>query len=282
MAISNFIPELWTQDTLDILKKRLVGEAITNQKIVEDAINEGDTVHILTSSALTDKDYPATSNITYEAPSDGTQDLSVNLKRYVAFTAEDVDKVQSRPEWVSQYTSQMAYQLADYLDAQIMAEYANASLDSYETGTTAWQFAANCSDVPYFFASIVRQLEVANAPGGMPFVVGPAALGEALNRYQGGRATSLGDQVTLNGFVGNMMGVNVYTSNNCGNSGQDGIAGIEGQTIAMVKQIMSMEALRLEGRIADGVRAFLVAGIKTYRPEILIDCHFNSTMIAAS
>jgi len=281
MAISNFIPELWTADTLDILKKRLVGEAICNQNIVEDAVSEGDTVHILTSSALTDAAYPATANITYEAASDGTQDLSVNLKRYVAFTAEDIDKVQSRPNWVSQYTMQMGYQLADYLDAQIMAEYANASLDSYETGSTAWQFAAAGTDVPYFFASIVRQLEVANAPAGMPFVVGPPALGEALNRYNGGRETALGDRVTQNGFVGTMMGCNVYTSNNCGNSGQDGIAGIEGQTIALVKQIASMEALRLEGRIADGLRSLLVAGIKTYRPEILIDCHFNSTLIGS-
>jgi hypothetical protein len=281
MAISNFIPELWTSETLDILKNKLVGEVVCNRQFEEDVMNEGDTVHILKSSALTDAAYPATSNITYEAPADAVSDLLIDINRYAAFTAEDIDKVQSKPEWVAQYTRQMAYQISDYFDAQIMAEYANASLDSYETGTTAWQFAAAGTDVPYFFASIKRQLEVANAPDGQPFVIGPPQLGEALNRYFGAKATGLGDNVSLNGFAGQVMGVNVYTSNNAGNSGQDGIAGIEGQTIALAYQIKSMEALRLEGRVADGVRALYVGGIKTYRPENLIDCHFNSTLIGS-
>jgi len=122
---------------------------------------------------------------------------------------------------------------------------------------------------------------VANAPGGQAFVIGPPALGEAINRYVGGKASNLGDNVTMNGFHGKFMGVNVYTSNNCGNSGEDGLAGIEGETIALAYQVKKMEALRLEGRFSDGVRSLWVGGIKTYRPEISIDCHFNSTLIGS-
>jgi len=128
MAISNFIPELWTADTLEILKNRLVAEAVTNQNIASDVINEGDKVHILTSSALTDNAYPASANITYEAPSDGTQDLDIDIKRYVAFEAQDLDAIQAKPAWVSQYTSQMGYQLADHFDGLLCAEALFVSL----------------------------------------------------------------------------------------------------------------------------------------------------------
>ena len=284
MAISNFIPEIWTNEALDTLKNQLVAERVADMSYNSDVVNDGDTIHILKHAAIADAAYPASSNITYSALSDGTSDLSINTKRYFAFEVPDLDKAQARPEFVTRATANGAYDIADHFDALLLAEYANASVDSYETGSTAWQFTlATCADIPPFFASIVRQLQVANAPSGQAFVIGPPQLGEAINTYFGGKATDR-TAILANGFKGNFFGVNVYISNNCttASSVTHGLAGIEGQTTALVYQLKKTEALRLEGRFSDGVRMLVVGGIKTYRPEILIDVNLNSTVIATS
>lgn len=278
MAISNFIPEIWTQEALQILMNNLVAEKVCNRTFEREIQGIGDKLHIVACGNLADAEYAA-DNITYSALSDSDNELSIDLKRYVAFEVPDLDKVQSKPEFVNKFTAQAAYQIADYFDTQVLAEYANAGLDSYETGSTAWQFSADCSDFPRLPAAILRQLEGAKAPMGRPFLIGPPELREAANRYLGGRATQMGDDVTRNGFVGQVMGVNIYTSNNC-TSGH-GLAGIEGETVALAYQLNKVEAIRLEGRFSDGVRMLVVGGIKTFRPAISIDVNLNTTLIGS-
>ena len=280
MAISNFIPEIWTSGIVEILKKKLVAEAVTNRQYDGEVAANGNVVHIIGAGSVADNAYPASSNITYSAVSDTTSDLNINLNRYCAFEAPDLDVAQSKVAFVEMTTRDCAYQIADYFDTQVLAEYANASLDSYKTGSTAWQFLITCSDFPRLPAAIVRQLEAANAPAGQPYMVLPPEGREAALRYLGPRASNLGDQVMTNGFIGNLMGVNMYTSNNL-DSGH-GLAGIEGDGIALAYQVNMMEALRLEGRISDGVRMLVNGGIKTYRPAIQIDINLDTTLIATS
>jgi len=282
MAISNFIPEIWTNSALDTLKNTLVAESVCDMSYNSEVANEGDKIHILKHAAVSDAAYPSSSNITYSALSDGTSDLDVNVKRYMAFEVPDLDKVQSKPEFVTKASQNGAYDIADHFDALLLAEYANASLDSYESGSTDWQFTtATAADIPMLFASLVRQLQVANAPmAGKPFLIGPPILGEAINVFFGGKATDR-TGIVKNGFKGEFFGINVYVSNNCTTetSSTHGLCGIEAQSIALVYQLKKMEALRLEGRFSDGVRALVVGGLKTYRPEILIDVNLNSTIM---
>jgi hypothetical protein len=103
---------------------------------------------------------------------------------------------------------------------------------------------------------------------------------QAIRRYFAGRATQLGDTVLQNGFVGQVMGLDLYMSNNC-TSGH-GLAGVKQDNIALAIQIKpeNFENVRLEGRFADGVRGRLLAGIKTYRTATLIDVNLNTTIMA--
>jgi len=271
MAISNFIPEVWTASALDTLKNTLVAEAVCDMSYNSEVADYGDTIHILKHAAVADAAYPASSNITYNALSDGTSDLSINVKRYFAFEVPDLDKAQAKPEFVSKATANGAYDIADHFDALLLGEYANASLDSYETGTTDWQFTtATAADVPMMFASLIRQLQAANAPmGARPFLIAPPTLVEAINVFYGGKMTQPNGVLT-NGFRGSFFGIDVYVSNNCTNetSSDHGLCGCTGQSIALVYQLKKMEALRLEGRFSDGVRSLVDGGLKTYRPEI--------------
>jgi len=244
----------------------------------------GDTLHILSVGTLTDNAYTG-SYITYEDLTDATSDLVIDLKRYVAFNNEDYDKALSNVEYKAELLTDAGYQLGDYFDAQVMAEYANAGINNYATGTTPWQFTATtCANVPAFFASILRDLKEANAPAGSAYLIAPPTVAEAVRIYFGGKlASDLSDKAVESGLIGKFFGVNLYESNNVVTSTNiRALAGIEGTCIAMANDIITDEGIRLEGRIADGYRFLALGGIKTYRAAISVDVNINTTPIATS
>jgi hypothetical protein len=176
--------------------------------------------------------------------------------------------------------------MGDYWDALVMAEYANAGLDSYATGTTPWQVTATtAANIPQLFGAIVRQLKKANAPRGDIYAVVPPEIEEAITMYFGNKGPSsvMSDDYVMNAnYRGKMFGVNVFISNNLvtGSSVTHGLAGVMGTSIALANDIITDEKLRLEGRIADGQRILSIGGIKTYRPAVSIDINLNETVIA--
>jgi len=285
MALANVIPEVWRKVVLAGLRKDLPFEMVANKKFKEEVFGMGSKLHILSVGALTDAEYGA-GNITYSALSDSKVTLDIDLKRYVAFNNEDYDKALTNVDYLAEVLTDAGYQLGDFFDATGMGEYANAGIDSYSTGTTAWQFTATtCANVPAMFAALRKDLKKANAPAGNVFLIAPPEVEEAVNIYYGnkGAASAKSDEIMTNGFVGKFFGVNLYTSNNCVTATQlHGLAGVEGTAIALANDVITDEGIRLEGRIADGYRFLAIGGIKTYRPAISIDVNFNTTVIATS
>ena len=285
MALSNVIPEVWRKTVLAALRESLVFRSVANLNFKQEVWGMGDTLHVLSLGALADAEYDS-SNITYTDPTDSTEDLLIDKAQYVAWKVEDNVKAKTNVAFESELLLDAGHQLADYWDALGMAEYANASLDSYSTGTTDWQFTnATAANIPAFYAAIRRQLKNAKAPMGQAFVIGTPELEEATNLYFGGKlASAKADDVVTNGFAGKFFGVNLYTSLNCVtvDTTDHGLAGIEGTAIALADDVITDEGIRLEGRIATGHRMLTMGGIKTYRPAISVDVNLNSTTIATS
>ena len=285
MALSNVIPEVWRKTVLAALRESLVFRSVANLNFKQEVWGMGDTLHVLSLGALADAEYDS-SNITYTDPTDSTEDLLIDKAQYVAWKVEDNVKAKTNVAFESELLLDAGHQLADYWDALGMAEYENASLDSYSTGTTDWQFTnATAANIPAFYAAIRRQLKNAKAPMGQAFVIGTPELEEATNLYFGGKlASAKADDVVTNGFAGKFFGVNLYTSLNCVtvDTTDHGLAGIEGTAIALADDVITDEGIRLEGRIATGHRMLTVGGIRTFRPAISIDVNLNETTIATS
>ena len=285
MAISNFIPEIWTNEMVMLKETALVGIPLCNTSFKEKSgFNKGDILHILLQADVTEDAYPASANITYQALSDAESQLTVDIDRYFAFEVPDLSKIQSNIEFVGPAVRRGQYQMNKTYDGQVLAQYANATLDSYETGTTAWQLGTAGADTPTLFAAVANQLDGVDAPQEGRFIVGPSNFRQAINLWMGGKATDLGDVTTKNGFVGTILGFDVHISNNCSvvSTTTHGLAGVKQDNMALATQIdgVTAETLRLEGRISDGVRARLCGGVKTYRPGTLVDVNFNTTLIA--
>jgi len=277
--------EMWTQVALAGLRKDLVGAMICNSQFKQEVWGKGDTLNIVGVSTLTDKEY-TDDNITYEDITDSSQKLEIDKARYVAFKREDAARAKTSIEKMTEVVTDAGYQMGDYWDALVMAEYANAGLDSYATGTTPWQVTATtAANIPQLFGAIVRQLKKANAPRGDIYAVVPPEIEEAITMYFGNKGPSsvMSDDYVMNAnYRGKMFGVNVFISNNLvtGSSVTHGLAGVMGTSIALANDIITDEKLRLEGRIADGQRILSIGGIKTYRPAVSIDVNLNETVIA--
>ena len=286
-TLGDITPEVWRNVVLAQLRKDLVGELICNKNFKQEFWGKGDTLNISSIGTLTDNQY-GDDNITYEALTDSKVQLVIDQEQYVAFKDEDAERNNISVNYMTEVMTDMGYQLGDFWDNKIMAEYANAGLDSYATGTTDWQITATtAANLPALMGSLKRQLKVANAPAGDIYFVAPPEIEEAVTLYFGskGPASQYSDQYAHNAnYAGKFFGVQLFISNNCvtETSSTHGLAGVVGTSIALANDVITDEALRLEGRIANGYRALSIGGVKTYRPAISIDVNLNETVIATS
>ncbi len=284
MTIASFIPEIWAQEIIAVLQKSLVGMAIVNTDIAGAITKVGDTLKINTASAVSTFDVDSSSNITYQDVDLTDTDLIVNIYKGFALKLEDKDKIQTAAPWQSVFTEDGIYQLRDDIDVLILAEYANAGLDSYETGSTPWQLGTEAADVPKLLDSLELQLNEAKAPDSGRYILAPNILMQAFSRYGMSVDTQLGDDTRRNGFMGRLGGFDIFRTSNptVGGGVSHGLAGVKAHSIAFAQQIApnSLEMFRSHGRWADLIRGAVLAGIKTYRPATLIDINLNTTLLA--
>src|SRR3972149_1672563 len=101
MALSNFIPMLWSARILENLHKSLVyGQAGVINRDYEGEIKDvGDSVKINSIGAITVGSY--TKNSDTNSPQDvsgARQTLLIDQAKYFNFQVDDIDRVQTRPD----------------------------------------------------------------------------------------------------------------------------------------------------------------------------------------
>ena len=140
MAITNFIPELWSANILLELQKNLVYGSAVNRDYEGDIANYGDTVHITGIAHISIGDYTAHTDITIEPATDkDAGELVINQSKYFAFEIDDVEKRQAMNNLTAAYSRDAAYKLRDLTDqylAGLMAAGAKSKLDPI-SGATA-------------------------------------------------------------------------------------------------------------------------------------------------
>ena len=117
MAITNFIPELWSANILLELQKNLVYGSAVNRDYEGDIANYGDTVHITGIAHISIGDYTAHTDITIEPATDkDAGELVINQSKYFAFEIDDVEKRQAMNNLTAAYSQDAAYKLRDLTD----------------------------------------------------------------------------------------------------------------------------------------------------------------------
>ena len=273
MAITTFIPELWSARLLYALEKSHVATNLVNRNYEGVIANQGDTVHINSIGAVTVKDYTRNSNIADpEVLTTSDQTLEIDQAKYFNFQVDDVDKAQISGEIIDTAMGRSAYALADVSDAFLLKTIANGVASANKIGAKATLTALTASNVYENIVKMRTLLDKSNVPTtGRTIVVPPEVYALLLldDRFAKSGSDS-GQNALLNGMVGRVAGFDVFMSNNCV-SGTDGGSGstpyfvITAQVAAATtyaEQIIKTEAYRMEKRFADAVKGLHVYGAK--------------------
>ncbi len=273
MAVTAFIPEVFSADLLVNLEKALVYGApgVVNRNYEGEISQYGDTVHITSLADPTIGTYTAHTDIVTEQVSDSAQTLLINQAKYFSFEVDDIEKRQARGDVMSEQARKAAYRLRDVAD-QYIASVMAAGVDAGNIVAESTATASNAYDKLVDLAVI---LDEDNVPTEGRFVViTPKFHGLLLKDSRFIAAgDAAGSSVRANGMVGEAAGFSVRKSNNVPDGPGVGAGKliIAGSDIATTyaEQINTSEADRMEKRFADLIKGLHLYGTKVVRPTAL-------------
>jgi hypothetical protein len=276
MAITNFIPQVWSARILVALQKSLVyGQSSVVNRDYEGEIRQaGDSVKINSIGDVTIKSYSRNSDI--DAPQelqDAQQMLAITEEKYFNFAVDDVDRAQSRPDVMGEAMNRSAYGLRDVADQFIAAKYTEIpTVNWIGDDTTPKTPTANTAGTSMYeyLVDLGTILDNNNVPSEGRFVVVPPwAHGLLLkSNHFVSFGTDANRAALLNGMIGQAAGFNVLKSNNVPNTSATKYKIIAGHPMAFsyAEQVVKVEAFRPERRFSDAVKGLHVYGGKLVRP----------------
>ena len=282
MAVTNFVPDIWSARILVNLSKTSVAAGICNRDYEGDA-SVGDSVKITSISDPTIASYTG-AEITSEAITDATRALLLDQKKYFDIKLDDVERAQAvnGGAILAAAVDRASYGLSNTLDAfvlDLMGSGASASNPDHQVAQAAVDTAAEAYDLLVQMAAL---LDEADTPQENRWaVVTPSFYGLML---KDSRFVAAGDaagaSTRANGMVGQAAGLTLYKSNNLpdgalstNNTSKLILAGSNYAT-TLAEQVRSVEALRDNKMFADRVRGLHVYGCKVTRPTTIVaaDC----------
>ena len=269
MAVTNFIPELWSARLLNALDKSHVFANVVNRDYEGDIKKMGDTVHINTIGAVTIGTYTQNTDFTSGPETLATTDqtLTIDQAKYFNFQVDDIDAAQAAGDIMDKAMTRAAYGLADASDKYIAGILAGAADASNLVSSSA--VALTSSNVYENVVKMRTILDKANVPtAGRWLVIPPEMYALILldDRFvkTGGE---MAEGILRTGLVAQAAGFDIYLSNNCVSVNSNSkdtytIVGGVDSAATYAEQIVSTEAYRPEMRFADAVKGLHVYGAK--------------------
>lgn len=266
MAITTFIPELWSARLLYALDKSHVAANLVNRNYEGQIRQQGDTVHINSIGSVTVDDY--TRNTDINDPEELTttdQTLEINQAKYFNFQIDDVDAAQAAGDMMDTAMGRAAYALNDTSDAYLLGVIA-AGADSGNIIGSSTAETLTAENVYQQIVALRTKLDKQNVPNDGRYVVVPPEIYALLlldDRFVKASDGATANAVLLNGEVGKVAGFTVYMSNNVPYSTDTwSIPASVAYSTTYAEQIVSTEAYRMEKRFADAVKGLHVYGAK--------------------
>ena len=278
MAITNFIPELWSAAVQLPFEKALVfGQpTVANTNYEGEIKQKGDTVNVTTISDPTIKPYDKGADIEIDDLSDANIQLVIDQGDYFAFRVNDVDRVQAAGDFQSPATQRAGFGLKDKVDTFIASQFsksvaqggpANANrVGDVDVFNGVGLHQSTSQNTAYdVLVELQKRLDGSDAPSDGRYAIIGADFLAALERDpRFSRVDASGSSETLrNGLVGRVVGFDILRSNNAGNLVCAGIPA----ALSFANQLTEVEALREQARFADVIRGLNIYGAKIFHPE---------------
>lgn len=277
MAITNFIPTVWSENLYTALDKKYVGVANCNRAFEGDIREAGSVVKILGVGSVTVSDYTKNTDLSSpEALSDTVRELTINQAKCFNFQIDDVDRAQAKPQLMNEAMKVAANALAATADTYVYSLYESA-------GTTVSQASVSATNVLDALISARTKLlkEGVTDPSDIVIEVSPE-VAELILKAKITNATDNSD-VLENGCIGSVGGCKIYVSGNIATVADTANKKVfhkcfarTRRAIAFAEQLSEIEAYRPEKRFADAVKGLHLYGAKVVYPKelILLDLGF--------
>lgn len=226
-SADDFVPEIWSMETLAAYKKNLVMAALVT--VLNHRGKKGDTIHIPVPARADASQKSVATPVTPAAFSSTTTDVLLDQHWYYSRLIEDLTELQGLASLRQFLTSDAGYSLAKRIDTSLHAlaatwgggtAYSNAVIGS--DGSTAWSASTSGNGAALTDAGlrrVIQTLDDNDVPGRDRYLVIPPIekrrlLGEARFTEQAFTGESGASNSIRNGRVGDLYGVDFYVSTN--------------------------------------------------------------------
>lgn len=263
MAISNFIPTIWSAGVNTAFQSAQIVIPTLNTAYVGDA-RKGNTVKVIGATTPTITDYKtAGRSITAEALTDSSVDLLINQEKAFSFLVDDVDKAQASGSFDS-WTTAAGGALAEDAEAYVIAAMITGAGSNLNTGGSAVTIDTGAKALAALRA-IRTQLTKNKVPAMDRYVAVNPAFADLVVAELGIATSGLGENELRNGVVAKVYGLTVLESPLFAEATKPYAVGYHGSAMAFVGQIEATESLRAQSSFADIVRGLHVYGSKVVR-----------------
>ena len=284
MATGDFNPEIWAKTMLNNWDEKFIWNAVVNRQFERAISGPGDQLHVLNFGDLTVSTYSGT--ISYEAPPEATDSMSIDLQRYWAFQVGDLQKVQAQPDIVNGYMKRGAIAMNRAFERiELGSLIYGAAGNAWAAKTTSGDMAAVSSSNFYDLLVYVRkEMEDDNTwiDGEMWFTMPPILTQYVQLSSDLIHATETGDQFLRDGKLKKLAGWNLMpvSVSNLTGSGTDGapyhcLAGNR-DAIHFAEQLNKLKRVELEKAFGQGIALLMVAGTKVFQQNA--DCLCDVTI----
>ena len=270
MAITNFIPTIWSENLLTSLDRQYIGVSNCNREFEGDIKGRGSSVKICGVGNISVGDYVKDTDMS--APqdlSDTVAELFIDRAKYFNFQVDDIDRAQSNPKLLDAAMKNAANALANEADKYIFSLYEHA-------GNTV---VHNMADIPniVLIDSILKAKEIlckndVMNPEDIVFEISPT-VATLLFKEQTDKF-SYNNGLYETGCVGAIAGCKVFVSNNIfyeeGSVESHKCIMRSKRAIAFAEQLSEVEAYRPEKRFADAVKGLHLYGAKVVYPNEMV------------
>lgn len=265
MAITHFIPELWSAQMQEVWWNESVLAALVNREY-EGLATRGNTVHISGVVAPTIKDYKAAGRLTSaDAISDTGVDLLIDQEKSFDFYVDDIDRAQAAGS-LEAYTTAAGQGLT----ADTESFLANLIVQNGTAADTTVTNPDSGADAYDIVADLRKQMNKAKVPADNRILVVNAEF-ERLLLGTDSKLTSYDTAGDANGLrnatLGRLLSFRTLVTNYLPASDEPQCVAFNTRCVAFVSQIDSTEGLRATDKFADRVRGLHVYGGKVVRPE---------------
>lgn len=255
MSVNNFAPKLWNKAVLVNAHSNHVFGKVSRCVIDAPITREGQSVHISGIGSITVGDYTG-KDMTMQALRNTGMDFNIEYSKYINFMIDDVDKMQSNTKLFGAASEEGSYALMDESDTGL-----NTLMAAGAGLSTATVDDADVTTIISSVAEMDLALKEAKVPKKSRWIIIPNWAGTKLLLAGVYHANDL--KGNINGFVTNVLGIDLYESDNVGQT-----APLSGsyRAVAFAEQILKTVPFEPEKRFGDALKTLYVYGYKIIWP----------------